>query len=68
MPTGKTIDSKSAVASIDIKNEEMLNMDDDKLKLVWKRMQNMALNTKSDKISRRDFLERIFLEPELKEF
>lgn len=38
MPTGKTIDSKSAVASIDIKNEEMLNMDDDKLKLVWKRM------------------------------
>jgi len=46
-------------------------MNDEKLKLIWKRMFNMSLNTKeypNEKISRIDFLQRIFLESELKEF
>lgn len=53
---------------LDERKEEIVNMDDEKLKLIWKRMFNMSLHTKGEKVSRRDFLERICLESELKDF
>lgn len=43
-------------------------MDDEKLRLIWKRMYSMSMNTQNEKISRRDFLERIYMEAEVKDF
>lgn len=74
VPTGKNLDSKSNVSrhskpeELDLNRDEMVNMDDEKLQLIWRRMFSMSFNTRGDKVSRRDFLERICMEPELKEF
>jgi len=69
VPTGKTLDSKPKELQLAVAEEDtLLNMDDEKLRLIWKRMFNGALSTNGDKISRRDFLERIFQEAEVKDF
>jgi len=71
VPTGKTLADKNRQEELKVplpEEDSLLNMDDDKLKLIWRRMYNGALSTNGDKIQRRDFLERIFQESELKDF
>jgi hypothetical protein len=43
-------------------------MDQERLRLIYKKMHTMSVKTVGDKISREDFLDRIFLEDELKDF
>mmetsp|Transcript_58838 Transcript_58838/g.49778 ORF Transcript_58838/g.49778 Transcript_58838/m.49778 type:complete len:114 (+) Transcript_58838:216-557(+) len=71
MPTGKGMPSgrSSHPGDNDIKSEDGLAyMDQDRLRLIYKRMHTMSVKTVGDKISREDFIDRIFLEEELKDF
>lgn len=71
MPTGKGLASgrSSQPDNNEILSDDgLLRMDQDRLRLIYKRMYTMSVNTVGDKISRVDFLEKIFLEDELKDF
>lgn len=71
MPTGKGLASGRSGPhdDDDFKSDDgLLRMDQERLRLIYKRMYTMSVNTVGDKISRADFLEKIFLEDELKDF
>jgi len=64
MPTNKKFDDEESVKyeNEDIQLELEIDnecMDEEKLKLIYNRMYSLAMNIEGDKISRRDFLERI---------
>lgn len=53
----------------EIKSDDgLVRMDQERLRLIYKKMHTMSVKTVGDKISREDFLDRIFLEDELKDF
>jgi hypothetical protein len=70
MPTGKTnMTSNRSKPEEEIKSDDgLVRMDQERLRLIYKKMHTMSVKTVGDKISREDFLDRIFLEDELKDF
>lgn len=70
MPTGKGLTSgRSTKQEEEIKSDDgLVRMDQERLRLIYKKMHTMSVKTVGEKISREDFLDRIFLEDELKDF
>jgi len=73
MPTGKVANNKKELQNTDndIRSDDddgLQRMDQEKLRLIWQRMQAFSVKRLGEKISREDFLDRIFLEEEVKDF